>query len=502
MSVANPLFIEELVEIEESSTPMYEQICLDLKESIKKGEISPGTRLPSTRILADVLGISRTTVTNAFDKLKSEGYLDSHVGSGTYVCENLPLRHTQLRRPVFSSDPAPTPSSEQEIFPNLSDQGVFAMEEMSPIVEHPTKNMAFNPGVPAYDAFPIDTWSSLASNRWRHLQPEELVYGNPAGYAPLREAVAQHLHQRRGVQCDAEQIIITSGAQHAFTLIARALIDEDDDVFVEDPGYPLMRAAFRIAGARLHPVPVDDEGIKVSAVSDSACPKLVGVTPSHQYPLGKTMSLSRRRQLLDWSAHSNAWILEDDYDSGYRYSGRPIAALQGLDDRGVVLYVGTFSKILFPALRLGYLVVPEGVVDQFVRMRDLTDRSPPRVSQMILLDFIEEGHLVEHLERMRTLYLSRKDVLKGALRNELGDFLEVQDNEAGLHFVCWLPEGVNDQALSRHLGTRDLLTLPVSTHSESELERGGLLLGFGCVPEAKIPQEVNRMARAIEAFQA
>jgi GntR family transcriptional regulator/MocR family aminotransferase len=375
------------------------------------------------------------------------------------------------------------------------------------MVEHPTKQMAFNPGVPAYDAFSIDTWSSLASQRWRFLQRDELVYGDPAGYEPLREAVANYLHRRRGVRCDADQIIITAGSQHAFTLAARVLIDEGDDVFVEDPGYPLMRTAFSVAGAQLHSVPVDDEGIKVSVAQETVRAEniradLIGVTPSHQYPLGTTMSLSRRLQLLDWSAESDAWILEDDYDSGYRYSGRPIAALQGLDRRGSVLYVGTFSKVLFPALRLGYLVVPKNLVDPFIRMRDLMDRSPPRVSQMILLDFIEEGHLMEHLQKMRTLYLSRKNVLTRALNRELGDFLEVHDNDAGLHLVGWLPKEVDDQALCRHLRTHDLLTLPVSTHSEGDLERGGLLLGFGCVPETEIEQGAQRMAQALESFRA
>jgi len=503
MIEAKTSLIRELVEVNDASTtPIYEQIYEDIRKSIIEGKLAPGTRLPSTRSLTDVLGVSRTTVTNAFDRLKSEGYLRSHVGSGTFVSKNLPPQHTQLRRPTSPSGPSASASFSQDPSPFLSDQGAFVMKGLPPMVEHPTKQMAFNPGVPAYDAFPIDTWSSLASQRWRFLQRDELVYGNPAGYEPLREAVANYLRERRGVRCDAEQIIITAGAQHAFTLVARVLIDEDDDVFVEDPGYPLMRAAFGVAGAQLHPVPVDDEGIQVSTVRDRVRPNLVAVTPSHQYPLGTTMSLSRRLQLLDWSAETDAWILEDDYDSGYRYSGRPIAALQGLDRRGSVLYAGTFSKVLFPALRLGYLAVPKNLVDPFVRMRDLMDRSPPRVAQMILLDFMEEGHLREHLQKMRTLYLSRKNMLTSALREELGTFMEVHDNEAGLHLVGRLPKEIDDQALSRHLRTHDLLTLPLSTHSESELERGGLLLGFGCVPEEEIGPEVQRIATALESFRA
>lgn len=499
---AKSSLIQELVDVDRSdSTPIYEQIYEDLRNAIIEGKLSPGTKLPSTRVLTSVLGVSRTTVTNAFSQMKSEGYFDSRVGSGTYVSKNLPPRHTQLRRPIVDPEPSAEPVEPTEAPPQLSNQGEFVMEGPPSMVDHPTKQMAFNPGMPAYDSFPIDTWSKLASKRWRYLQRDELVYGHPAGYPPLREALAEYLHEVRGVRCKPEQVLITAGTQHAFTLVSRVLIDDEDDVYVEDPGYPLMRRAFRVAGARVHSVPVDDEGVNVSTVSGHKTPHLIGVTPSHQYPLGTTMSLPRRLELLEWSVRQDLWILEDDYDSGFRYSGRPITALQGLDRNGRVLYAGTFSKVLFPALRLGYLVIPPNLVDPFTRMRDLVDRSPPRVVQMILLDFLEEGHLKQHIRKMRTLYMTRQRILVNAIEEELGGLIDIQANDAGLHVVGWLPSGIDDQALCQHLLDHDVLALPLSAHSENELDRGALILGFGGVSEKQIKAGVRRMALALEPFR-
>lgn len=494
--------IENLVDLDRASDePLYSQLYETLRGAIVNGELPRSTRLPSTRDLADGLDISRNTAIKAFDQLRSEGYLDSQVGSGTYVAEQLPEHHTQVRRP------APQPSSSLQLEertshpPSLSERLDRLGQYSLSLLDDPVRQKAFRPGVPAFDAFPIETWSKLTSRRWRTLPADQLIYGASAGYAPLREAVAEHLRTARGVRCEAEQVLITTGIQQAFTLVARALLDPGDEVCVEDPGFPRMRGAFAAVGAQTRPVPVDDDGLDLSTIGD-ASPEMVSITPSHQYPLGTTMSLSRRLNLLEWSAENDVWILEDDYDSEYRYSGQPIAALQGMDNDGRVLYAGTFSKVLFPALRLGYLVVPPHLVEVFRKLRSVSDRCPPRVPQMVLTDFIEEGHFDAHIRQMRTLYATRQVALVDALEDELGAFLDVDPNDAGLHLVARLPSGIDDRAVSDRLAEHGLIALPLSFYAERSLDRGGLLLGYAAVSEEDIRTEVRRMAEILEPFRS
>lgn len=495
--------IKSLVDLDRSAPePLYTQFYEALRQAIVNRKLPRGTRLPSTRALANELGISRNTVTKAFDQLRSEGYVKSQIGSGTYVAERLPERHTEVHRPPPGPDYSlrlPDLSSRSPTLAERADQLMGC--SLSPL-KNSVEQKAFRPGVPAFDAFPIETWSNLVSRRWRSLPPDQLVYGDPVGYFPLREAIAGYLRTARGVRCEADHVLITSGIQQAFTLVARVLIDPDDEVCVEDPGFLRMRAAFAAVGAQLHSTPVDDEGLDLSASEDSASPRMVAITPSHQYPLGVTMSLSRRQQLLEWGSNNETWILEDDYDSEFRYSGRPIAALQGMDNDGRVLYTGTFSKVLFPALRLGYLVVPPPLVEPFAKMRTVSDRCPPRVPQMILSDFINEGHFGEHLRQMRTLYAARQATLLDALEEELGSFLEINSSDAGLHLVGRLPKGVDDQAVSSRLAEHNIIALPLSFYAERFLERGGLLLGYGAVPEEKIRRKVRRMAEILEPFRS
>lgn len=364
------------------------------------------------------------------------------------------------------------------------------------LLDDPVQQNAFRPGTPAFDAFPIEIWSKLASRRWHTISTDRLEYGNPAGYPPLREQVAEHLRTARGARCEAEQVIILSGTQQAFSPGACVLLDPGDTVCMEDPGFPQMRGAFAAAGAHILPVSVDDDGF--IPPSDDVIPRIVGITPSRKYPLGITMSSSRRRDVLDWSSENDIWILEDDYDSEYRYSGCPIGALQGMDDSGRVLYTGTFSKVLFPALRLGYLVVPSSLKEPIIKMRTISDRNPPRIPQMILTNFMSEGHFEKHIREMRTLYANRQTVLLDALNKHLGDIIDPAPSDAGLHLVGYLPEGVDDQTVADRLSDHGIIALPLSFCSARPLDQGGLLLGYAVVSENEIQKKVCLIADILE----
>lgn len=502
MGNAQASVIARLVEIDRAdSTALYMQVYEGIRDAIRRGPLSHGTRLPSTRRLANVLGVSRNTTTKAFDQLRSEGYLASQVGSGTYVADNLPEQYTQVRPPTSES----TSFSSSTQVPNadsgpvsLSNRAEQLMDRSLSLIDDPVKENAFRPGIPAFDAFPIETWSKLASRRWRTLPTNRLEYGNPAGYPPLREQIAEYLRTARGARCEAEQVIIVSGVQQAFSLIARVLLNPGETVCVEDPGFPQMRGAFAAAGTEVHPVPIDRDGF-VPPTGDLS-PRMVGITPSHQYPLGITMSPSRRQELLSWSAENDVWILEDDYDSEYRYSGRPIAALQGMSNDGRVLYTGSFSKVLFPALRLGYLVVPPPLKEPLTKMRTVTDRSPPRVAQMILADFMNEGHFEKHIREMRMLYANRQTVLLEALDEHLGDFITPDPSNAGLHLVGYLPDGVADQTVAEQLFQHGIIALPLSFYSTKPLDQDGLLLGYAPVPQDEIRKKVRQMADILQPF--
>jgi len=481
------------------SAPLYKQLYEAIRSAIKSRQLRAGDSLPSTRTFADELDISRNTVNHALDKLEAEGYINTRERYRTRVSGALPENYTQV-----SSHEYPIPNLrllDTSTRPtSLSDFGRRVSEFALHNRLQPDNRLAFYPGVPAFDAFPIDTWSRLTSRRWHSLAPEQLVYGHPAGYYPLREAVSKYLRTARGVRCEADQVIIVSGVQQGTMLAAQTLIDPGDEVVVEDPGFTYMRAAFAAVGAQITPVSVDDHGLDVEELDPASAPKMVGVTPSHQFPLGVTMGLSRRLALLEYAASNDVWILEDDYDSEFRYSGEPIAALQGLDNGGRVIYTGSFSKVLFPALRLGYLVAPPDVVPHITRMRAVNDRCPPRIVQMILSDFLADGYFYEHIREMRMLYKSRQRMLIEALSEEFDSFFQVRRKDAGLHLVAWLPEGVNDQAISQTLDEADVVAPPISHFFDGDVERGALLLGFAGVNESEIWNSVEHMAQVLSKY--
>ncbi|MEM8529693.1 MAG: PLP-dependent aminotransferase family protein [Chloroflexota bacterium] len=477
-----------------SPIPLYHQLYMSLRDAILSGQLTPGMRLPATRALASALQISRNTVVNAFDQLLAEGYLEGRVGDGTYVTRTLPDELLKVTQQPLVTTVEPTQDR------RLSKRGELLARTTVTTEKQKGRSFAFRPGIPAFDAFPFDIWSRLAARRWRQPTGDLLNYSDAAGYRPLREAIATYLGAARGVRCVPEQVLIVSGSQQGIDLAARVLLDPDDAVWFEEPGYLGARAALIAAEAQLIPVPVDEEGLQITK-GLACCPnaRMAYVTPSHQFPLGVTMSLARRLALLKWARHTGAWVLEDDYDSEYRYAGRPLASLQGLDNTGRVIYLGTFSKVLFPSLRLGYLVVPPDLVDPFTAARAIADRQAPILDQAIVTDFIEEGHFTRHIRRMRTLYAERQSLLVDLAQRELAGRLTVQASDAGMHLVGWLKDGTNDQVVSEFAATHGVDSPGLSEYHLDSSEKSGILLGYTAVEEQDIRIGVQDLEKALSA---
>jgi GntR family transcriptional regulator/MocR family aminotransferase len=467
--------------------PLYRQIYEAIRTGILSGEFASGKRLAATRTLARELGVSRITVLNAYDQLFAEGYLDGKRGAGTFVAAELPdnlLRTEAIKRSKQKKTNAPlrlSPFGEK-----LATKDVGSIRARTIAKFQPFQN-----GLTAVDKFPFEIWSRIAARVHRNPSREILGYGDPQGYLPLREAIAAHLKSARGVNCTPEQVMITSGAQQALDLAARIFLSEKDSVLIEDPCYQEARSAFAAVGPKIIPVPVDDEGLNLGAAKQKA--KLIYVTPSHQYPLGVTMSLPRRLALLEWARTNNSWIIEDDYNSEFRYAGRPLASLQGLDQGGRVIYVGTFSKTIFPSMRIGCAVVPPDLVGIFTGARALNDTHSSLIDQAILTEFIGDGHFVRHVRRMRTLYEERQQTLITECEKNLAGMLDVKKADAGMHVVGWLPEGVSDKGISRRAAEQNLKLAPISAYCAKKLPRGGLILGYTAFEKNQIREGVKKL---------
>ncbi len=462
--------------------PIFRQIYNGLRRAILDGRLRPGQRIPSTRSLAADLGVSRLPVLNAYEQLLHEGYLVGRTGSGTFVAGNIPddlLRSRTMGRLT----PASRPGTREKVVPNQLSSTSWSF----PVVP-------FQIGLPALDLFPQAAWAKLVAREVRAETPERLAYGDPAGLRALRVAVAEHLRTSRAVRCVADQILIVPGSQAALRLAAATLLAPNDRVAIEEPGYFGAHRAFRSAGAQLVPVPVDAEGLNVAALQRRGAKiRAVYVTPSHQYPLGMTMSASRRFALLDWATRQQAWILEDDYDSEFRYISRPVGALQGIDARDRVIYMGTFSKALFPAVRVGYVVVPPPLWRTFLESRFAFDIFAPTLYQRLLAEFLKTGHFARHLRRMRSAYLERRDALLRGLDRHCRDLVEVHNSDAGLHVTVLLREGLDDQEIVAWLRRRGLAAMPLSNSYVGPSRRQGLLLGFGCAQ----PQRLHAATRIL-----
>ncbi|GCE16326.1 MocR-like pyridoxine biosynthesis transcription factor PdxR [Dictyobacter kobayashii] len=483
-----------------SAMPLYRQLYTAMRQTILAGTLPGGTKLPSTRAFAQTLGVSRATVIIAFEQLLYEGYIRGIVGSGTYVEHVLPDELLRLPNQQLSSEQTQKAQADTQLSARgkiIANSTVAPLHNWDDVLLH----RAFRHGVPALHEFPFKLWSQLAAKRWRNVDPTSFGYTDPAGFRPLRREIAHYLQTARGVSCSEEQIIIVAGSQQAINLSAQLLSDPGDDVWIEDPCYLGARGALLSSGAHLVPVPIDAEGIDVAygkAVSPQA--RMVYVTPSHQFPLGTTMSLLRRISLLHWAAHTGSWILEDDYDGEYRYAGHPLASLQSLDQADRVIYIGTFSKVLFPGLRIGYLVSPPALIDAFIAARAAADRHAHMLDQMVLTDFMAEEHFARHVRRMRALYEGRQATLvRAAQHSFLADILIVEPDEAGMHLLAKLPLTRRDTEITALAASAGIAVTPVSKYYMKHPPTNALMLGYAAFNEQEIHRGIQALAAVLHS---
>lgn len=481
------------------------QLYQALRARVLDGRLSSGTRLPASRDLAKVLALSRNSVVRAYDQLYAEGYIESRVGDGTYV-SRLPKLSTEVSTGLYPGLSTGLSTIVHKSTEDLSSNAPSSVP-LDRLKNHhlPAPRSgpprAFRVGVPAFDLFPFDVWAKLHAGFWRNPDPARLGYGDPAGELQLRELIAAYLRQSRGISCTAGQIVITSGAQQAITLCAQLLVQPGQAVAVENPGYRAAGHAFAVAGGQVKGVPVDAEGLDCARLEQLLDCRVAYVTPAHQYPTGVTMSLARRLQLLAWAERSDGWIIEDDYDGEYRYSGAPLAPLAALDQQGRVLYVGTFGKIAFPALRLGYLVLPQSLVEPFSQARALAVRHSEVGTQSVMALFMALGHFQRHIRRMRRAALSRRNVLKAGWPTTVAGLGTMPEVAAGLHVMVPVDNFDREQELVALAEAAGVEVNPLSGYwledsDEPVDKRAGLVLGFAAVPEAQIADAVMRLRKA------
>ena len=465
--------------------PLHRQIYDSFRHRIILRQLRAGELVPSSRSLARELRVSRLPVLNAYAQLLAEGYFESRVGAGTFIATSLPSQPRSL-------------GAEQARINNTS-RRISSRAAAMPAYERPVWAGSLGPfqiGQPDLHSFPMDIWSKLIARYSRRVQVKGLQYGDPMGLPELRETIAVYLRTARGVHCEADQIMIVSGSQQALDLTTRVIVDPGAAVWVEEPGYWLVHHVLRAAGCRSVPVPVDAEGLNVAAgIRLSRKARAAFVAPSHQYPLGVTMSATRRLQLLEWAQRAGAWIVEDDYDSEYRYNSKPIASLQGMDHHDRVIYIGTFSKVMFPALRLGYIVIPPDLVERFAAMRQSMDLCPSHIPQAVMLEFMREGHFARHIRRMRPIYAERREVLVTELARAFGEGAEIVGDEAGLHLALLLPKLRNDRQLAARAAKESLWLSPLSASYVGKSPRHGFVLGFGNTRANQIPAAVRQLKR-------
>lgn len=466
-----------------SPVPLSRQLAGALRQAIGEGRIGAGARLPSTRALAEELGLARSTVVGVFEQLAAEGYISGRAGSG-YVAA-APLTESE---PHGRNEPAaPRPLSRAG--ENLR---VYAL---------PARGLPrpFEPGHAEVDSRFIATWKRLSAPALSGRTRLVWGYGDPQGELELRHAVADYLAAARGVRCAPEQIVLTSGTQQGLSLAAQVLIDPGDRAFVEDPCYRAAVDILRAAEAEIVPVPVDAQGLDIAAgPQGKRPPRLVYTTPSRQYPLGMAMPLARRVALLAWAAAAGVWVIEDDYESEFQAPGRMLPSLQGLDRAGRVIYLGTFSKLLFPSLRLGYAVLPEDLVASFAAARHLADRQSSALLQAIMTDFMLDGHFARHLKRMRARYAERQQFLTEQVTRRLGGLLSIRPVESGMYLTAWLPADWSDRGAAAALAEAGIVAAPLSSFTLENEREPGLVLGYTGHDEAAMARAVERMALVLE----
>jgi GntR family transcriptional regulator/MocR family aminotransferase len=471
-------------------TPAYQWLYAAIRREIAAGQLGAGLRLPATRDLARQYGLSRGTVVAAFDMLQAEGYVEGRIGSGTRVTTALPP--TGRLAPAGQTGGPPALGRRR-----LS----IARRRVQPFHQHArASGRAFRANQPALDLFPTATWTRVANRRLRRASGDLLLGTEPLGYPPLRASIADYLGASRGVACTADRIAIVSGVQEALGVVVSLLVNPGDAVCLEDPGYTGAHRVLSAAGARLIPVPIDGEGAVVPARRGS--PRLAYLTPAHQFPLGVSMSLTRRAQWLEWARATAAVIVEDDYDSEFRYSGRPLSALQGLDRDGQVILVGSVSKVLCPSIRIGYLVVPPDLVEPLSAWLSVTSRHVSTLTQAVLCDFIAQGHFARHLRRMREVYAERLGALLDGATRLLAGRLDVTAVDVGLQTVGYLRGGVTGEAVARAAAAHDVEVRPLARYARTMPVPEGLQLGFAAADVPEIDRGLHELARFLDRPQS
>jgi len=466
-----------------SGTPLTRQIYMQVRAAVLSGALGPGTRVPSSREMASQLGVARTSVVAAYEHLLAEGYIESRRGSGTFISGELD---------GLASRPA-TPRAAKRSAPIVT--RAFTDFERSAAQSEPRP---FNTGRTLIDARTAETWRTLTHRAVRILGADALGYSDPAGLIELRQSICDYLRAARAVRCEPDQIIVTAGTQQAIDIAIRVLLEPGDDVWVEDPGYPLTYAQLELAKIKPHPIPVDAQGLLVSA-GRRAAPRARAafVTPSHQFPTGVALSMARRLELLAWARQSDAFIIEDDYTSEFRYSGPPLASLQGLDDTERVIYVGTLNKALFPGLRIGYAVVPRALMQAFIGARYLIDRQPPTLQQTVTAEFMQQGHFAAHIRRMRHLYREQRDALATTLQKRASDWLDVAVPDQGMHLVAYLRSGLSDINIEAAAQSEGIMVRAISRFYRRARPRAGLMLGFSGFPRQLIVPAAAKLASLV-----
>lgn len=474
---------------------MQQQLYSRVRDLILSGELSGGVRMPSSRVLAEELGIARNTVAAAFEQLQSEGYLVSKVGSGTRVSDRLP---DELMKAY--GRPADVPAQPPDNL-GISDRAAQLMAIEGVVVSWLP---AFSPGLPAIDEFPYAAWSKLVAQEWQRAGIGSMN-NDAGGYWPLRSQIAEYVSSARGVQADADQVIIVTGNREGTELVGQVLLNPGDAAIVEEPGYAGTKSALSVSGIRLLTSPVDEHGMDISRATDAhRAARLLCIAPSHQYPLGFTTSLERRLEILNWCKQNSCWILEDDYDSEFRYRGRPLPALASLDPSADIIYVGTFSKTLLPSIRIGYLIVPKRLIQAFVRTKLAMSGPTTIISQRAISSFIESGMFYRHLRVMRRIYAERRSALEKALRKHLPCLVIPPQEEAGLFMVTLFAENtftLSDVAIAAEAKAIGIYVVPLSLHYLEAQRKSGLIFGYGALKPEEIEEPVVRLARAMTQWK-
>jgi GntR family transcriptional regulator / MocR family aminotransferase len=487
-----------------SAIPLYIQVYEQFREMILSKRLRPGDRIPASRNLAIEMGVSRVIISQAYEQLMMEGYLVGRTGSGTFVADIIPDHLLSAAKKGAGKQENKLSDQGKAVLPKQTAQQPAGQVNNPPKGDLPQSNPFFGDrmvvepfmaGSPALDQFPYKAWQQVGNAVLKELKSAHLVYEDTLGYLPLRKAIASYLRMSRAVICEAEQVIVVTGSQQGLNLVAKGLLQKGDAVWMEDPGYPGAVMSFKDAEVSLCPVPVQEDGLDITyATQKYGHAKLAYVTPSHQFPLGYTLSQAKRLQLLEWARDNNMWILEDDYDSEFRYEGRPLESLQGLDTHGRVIYSGTFSKVLFPGLRLAYIVAPTiGMAQSFKRLKSSLDRQSPIIDQLMVSRFMEEGYFLRHIRKMRLLYAERQNILISLLKEGLGDYFRIDTSPSGMHLVCWLSDKIDVERFKLEIRKQQLLVHFVDYCTLEHKLPPAVALGYTAFSKYKLKTAVEKL---------